>query len=36
MIAVIFEVEPNEGRRGDYLALAAALQPLLDGIDGFV
>ena len=36
MIAVIFEARPNEGRRGDYLALAAALRPLLEGIDGFV
>ena len=36
MIAVIFEVEPAEGRRGDYLAIAAELHPLLDGIDGFV
>ena len=36
MIAVIFEVEPAEGRRGDYLAIAAELRPLLDGIDGFV
>lgn len=36
MIAVIFEVSPNEGRRGDYLGIAAALRPLLDGIDGFI
>ena len=36
MIAVIFEVEPKEGRRDDYLAIAAALRPLLDRIDGFV
>ena len=36
MIAVIFEVEPAEGRRGDYLAIAAELRPLLDAIDGFV
>lgn len=36
MIAVIFEVLPREGQRGDYLALAAALRPLLDGIDGFL
>jgi heme-degrading monooxygenase HmoA len=36
MIAVIFEVEPNEGRRGNYLGIAAGLKPLLDGIDGFV
>ena len=36
MIAVIFEVEPAEGQRGDYLAIAADLRPLLNGIDGFV
>ena len=36
MIAVIFEVEPREGRRDDYLRRAAGLRPLLDGIDGFV
>lgn len=36
MIAVIFELEPLAGRREAYLALAADLRPLLDGIDGFV
>ena len=36
MIAVIFEVEPADGRRDDYLAIAADLRPLLDRIDGFV
>ena len=36
MIAVIFEVEPAEGRRQDYLDLAAELRPLLEGIDGFL
>ena len=36
MIAVIFEVWLAEGRRGDYLSLAAALRPLLDDIDGFI
>lgn len=36
MIAVIFEVEPNDGLRDDYLARAAALRPLLDAIDGFI
>lgn len=36
MIAVIFEVWPAEGRRQDYLDIAASLRPLLDGIDGFV
>ena len=36
MIAVIFEVYPREGRRDDYLAIAASLRPLLDQIDGFI
>jgi heme-degrading monooxygenase HmoA len=36
MYAVIFEVEPREGRQGDYLDIAAALRPELDKIDGFV
>ena len=36
MIAVIFEVMPAEGRRDEYLDLAAELRPLLDGIDGFI
>jgi heme-degrading monooxygenase HmoA len=36
MIAVIFEVEPAEGRRDDYLEIAGELRPLLDGIDGFI
>jgi len=36
MIAVIFEVWPAEGGREPYLAIAAELRPLLDGIDGFL
>lgn len=36
MIAVIFEVEPADGRRDAYLSIAAELRPLLDGIDGFL
>ena len=36
MIAVIFEVLPRDGLREDYLATAALLRPLLDGIDGFL
>jgi heme-degrading monooxygenase HmoA len=36
MIAVIFEVEPKMGQRKAYLEAAAALRPLLDGIDGFI
>lgn len=36
MIAVIFEVLPHPSRRQQYLEVAAALKPLLDGIDGFI
>jgi heme-degrading monooxygenase HmoA len=36
VIAVIFEVQPAEGRRDAYLGIAAKLRPLLDGIDGFI
>jgi heme-degrading monooxygenase HmoA len=36
MIAVIFEVWPREGRKDEYLDIAAKLRPLLAEIDGFV
>jgi heme-degrading monooxygenase HmoA len=36
MIAVIFEVEPAEGRFNAYLDVAARLKPLLEQIDGFI
>lgn len=36
MIAVIFEVEPAEGRQQEYLDIAAHLRPLLDEIEGFI
>jgi heme-degrading monooxygenase HmoA len=36
MHAVIFEVEPEPGRRQDYLDLAARLRPELEKIDGFI
>ena len=36
MIAVIFEVRPNAGRRQEYLDIAAELKPLLVQIDGFI
>src|SRR6188472_553326 len=36
MIAVIFEVQPEEGRLQDYLDLAGALRPELERIDGFL
>lgn len=36
MIAVIFEVLPQAGRRQEYLDLAASLKPHLEQIEGFV
>lgn len=36
MIAVIFEVEPSDGKRDGYLRIASALRPLLEDIDGFI
>jgi len=36
MIAVIFEVEPREGRKEDYLEAAAHLRPLLAEAEGFI
>jgi heme-degrading monooxygenase HmoA len=36
MMAVIFEVWPAEGRREDYLRLAAALRSEVETIDGFI
>ncbi|MBP5856145.1 antibiotic biosynthesis monooxygenase [Marivibrio halodurans] len=36
MIAVIFEVTPAEGRRDDYLAIAARMRPLLEEVEGFI
>jgi heme-degrading monooxygenase HmoA len=36
MIAVIFEVWPAQGRKDDYLAIAAALRADLDRIEGFI
>ncbi len=36
MIAVIFEVTPDEGRTDDYFDLAAALRDEVEAIDGFV
>ncbi len=36
MIAVIFEVWPAPGRKGEYLDLAAELRPELMRIDGFI
>ena len=36
MIAVIFEVIPAEGKRDEYLDLAAKLKPELGKIEGFI
>ncbi|MFH6937294.1 antibiotic biosynthesis monooxygenase family protein [Flavobacterium sp. FlaQc-30] len=36
MIAVIFEVIPNEGKKEEYLNIAAKLRPELDHIEGFI
>lgn len=36
MIAVIFEVWPADGRKDDYLAIAASLRSELERIDGFI
>jgi len=36
MIAVIFEVVPNEGKREEYLDIAANLKPELSHMEGFI
>jgi heme-degrading monooxygenase HmoA len=36
MIAVIFEVEPADGRKAEYLGIAAEMRPMLDDIEGFI
>ena len=36
VIAIIFEVWPAQGKKQEYLDIAAGLRPLLDKIDGFI
>ncbi len=36
MIAVIFEVTPNEGRAADYFAMAKSLKEDCEAMDGFI
>lgn len=36
MIAIIFEVEPADGRKDDYLDIAAEMRPLIEQVDGFI
>lgn len=36
MIAVIFEVVPAEGRKQEYLDIAATMRPLVEQVEGFI
>jgi len=36
MIAVIFEVIPNDGQKDEYFRIAEALRPTLEKMDGFI
>lgn len=36
MIGVIFEVEPADGKKEEYLDMAAEMRPLVEQIDGFI
>ncbi len=36
MIAIIFELLPADGRKQDYLDIAAEMRPLVQEIDGFL
>ncbi len=36
MIAVIFEVEPADGRKEEYLDIAAAMRPIVEEVEGFI
>ncbi len=36
MIAVIFEVIPAEGRKDEYLDIAAAMRPMVEEVEGFL
>lgn len=36
MIAVIFEVMPAEGRKEEYLDIAATMRPMVEEVEGFI
>ena len=36
MIAIIFEVFPADGRKDQYLDIAAAMKPLAEQVEGFI
>ncbi|AWI84988.1 antibiotic biosynthesis monooxygenase [Alloyangia pacifica] len=36
MIAIIFEVIPEKGRKEQYLDIAAAMRPMVEEVEGFI
>ena len=36
MIAIIFEVIPAEGKKDEYLDIAAAMRPMVEEVEGFL
>lgn len=36
MIAIIFEVIPAEGRKDEYLDIAATMRPMVEQVEGFI
>ncbi len=36
MIAIIFEVIPAEGRKAEYLDIAATMRPMVEEVEGFL
>lgn len=36
MIAVIFEVQPADGQKQEYMDIAAEIRPMLEQVDGFI
>ena len=36
MIAIIFEVTPHDGKKDEYLSIAASMRSLVEQIDGFI
>ena len=36
MIAIIFEVIPAEGKKDEYLDIAATMRPMVEEVEGFL
>lgn len=36
MIAIIFEVTPHDGKKEEYLSIAASMRRLVEQVDGFI